>query len=70
VAELTRLVKGMTCEHCAMAVRKALEALPEEEKAAVDLEAGLVMITTGQKLPDDEILAEAVRVAGYELQRA
>ena len=61
-------VIGMTCEHCANAVRTEVRGLPGVTKVNVDVASGEVKITAAQ-VPDDEELRAAVNAAGYELAR-
>ena len=56
----------MSCDHCANAVRAEIGALPGVTEVAVDVTAGRVRIT-GEPLPDDAALREAVEEAGYQL---
>lgn len=58
-------VEGMMCEHCVAHVKKALEALPGVT-ADVDLASGKATLT-GDTLPDDAKLTEAVEQAGYKV---
>jgi copper chaperone CopZ len=59
-------VTGMTCGHCAMRVREALEGVPGIEKADVDHEKGIALITASEDVP---LLAlkSAVDETGYKL---
>ena len=57
-------VEGMTCDHCAEAVREALAAQQGVESAAVDLKAGRAVVQ-GEEL-DLEALVRAVEDAGYK----
>ena len=59
-------VKGMSCGHCALAVTKALEALPGVSQVKVDLANGRVTFAAANPLPQEE-LAKAIKAAGYEL---
>jgi copper chaperone len=59
-------VTGMTCEHCATAVRAEIGKLPGVNEVDVDVAAGTVRIS-GDPLPSDAALREAVEEAGYEL---
>ena len=56
-------VTGMTCDHCASAVRAEISKLPGVTD--VDVAAGTVRIT-GDPLPGDTPLRAAVQEAGYE----
>jgi copper chaperone len=60
------VVTGMTCEHCARAVRDEIGAIPGVSEVLVDVAAGKVQVT-GSPLPGDAALREAVEEAGYEL---
>jgi copper chaperone len=59
------VVTGMSCEHCANAVRAEVGKLPGVAEVDVDVAAGQVRIT-GQPLPGDTALRDAVEEAGYE----
>lgn len=59
-------VIGMTCEHCATAVRTEISGLPGVTNVAVDVSSGEVKITA-EPVPDDAALRAAVDAAGYEL---
>ncbi|ALO10136.1 Copper chaperone [Streptomyces venezuelae] len=59
-------VSGMTCGHCRTAITKSVSALAGVISVDVDVNAGLVTVTTGGE-PDDAAIAAAVDDAGYEL---
>jgi copper chaperone len=59
-------VTGMTCHHCAAAVRAEIGKLAGVTDVDVDIAGGTVRIT-GDPLPGDTPLREAVEEAGYEL---
>lgn len=59
-------VKGMMCEHCEMHVQKALERIPNIEKAKADHNAGIVEIEYSAEV-DDSALKSAIEDAGYEM---
>jgi Cu+-exporting ATPase len=56
-------IEGMSCEHCAARVQKALAALKGVREATVELEAGSAVIT-GDGIDADAVVA-AVDEAGY-----
>jgi copper chaperone len=58
-------VTGMSCDHCARAVRAEVGKLPGVAGVDVDVAAGRVLITA-EPLPDDAALREAIEEAGYE----
>jgi copper chaperone len=60
------LVTGMSCEHCATAVRTEVGKLPGVSEVDVDVAAGTVRVS-GEPLPADAALRQAVEEAGYEL---
>lgn len=57
-------VKGMTCNHCAMAVTRALKEVDPGAQVKVDLAAGRVEVESGAA---PAALAEAIVEAGYEV---
>lgn len=57
-------IKGMTCEHCVMRVKKAIESLKNVKKVKVNLKKGEAIVK-GE--PDDEKVKEAVDEAGYKV---
>jgi copper chaperone len=58
-------ITGMTCDHCANAVRAEIRKLPGVTGIDVDVAAGSVRVS-GDPLPGDAALREAVEEAGYE----
>ncbi len=58
-------VAGMTCDHCASAVRAEIGKLPGVTGIDVNVAAGTVRVT-GDPLPGDAPLREAVEEAGDE----
>jgi copper chaperone CopZ len=65
VATRSIVVTGMSCEHCANAVRAEVGRLPGVTGVGVDVAAGTVRIT-GEPVPADSALREAIEEAGYE----
>ncbi len=59
-------ILGMTCDHCARAVRDELTRLEGVSDVAVDVAAGDAVVTSSGPLADDAVRV-AVREAGYEL---
>ena len=53
--EKTLKIEGMMCEHCEARVKKALEALPEVEQAAVSHEAGTAVVTLKTEVSNDTL---------------
>jgi copper chaperone len=59
------VVTGMSCDHCATAVRAELGKLPGVTGVEVDVPAGKVRVTA-ERVPGDAALREAIEEAGYE----
>ena len=58
-------IDGMTCEHCAGSVRRALTESRGVETARVDLKKGEAVVTGGDL--DVSLLIEAVESLGYKV---
>jgi copper ion binding protein len=63
----TLKVKGMTCQHCVMAVKKALGFLDGVRNIDVDLSKGEVKLENSKGLAADKI-REAIENAGYQVE--
>ena len=65
--ELT--VRGMSCGHCEMRVKKALTAVPgvQDAEASHERERAIVTFAPGQEVSAD-LLVAAVAEAGYEAE--
>lgn len=59
-------VKGMSCQHCVMAVTKALRAIDGVADVTVDLKSEQASFTETKPV-DDRIIADAVKKAGFEV---
>lgn len=62
----TYVVKGMTCQHCAAAVREEIGELSGVTDVDVDVASGRVVVTSDAPM-DTVAVAAAVQEAGYEL---
>ena len=62
--EKTLKIEGMMCPHCEARVKKALEALPEVEQAAVSHQAGTAVVTLKAAVAD-AVLKKAVEDQDY-----
>jgi len=62
-------VKGMTCQHCVMAVKKALGYLDGVQKVEVDLSKGEVQFENSKGIAA-AIIREAIENAGFEVEAA
>jgi formate dehydrogenase gamma subunit len=68
-AMTTLKVKGMTCQHCVMAVKKALGFLEGVKNIEVDLGKGEVRFENSKGLAAEQI-REAIENAGYQVESA
>ncbi|MGB5219201.1 MAG: heavy metal-associated domain-containing protein [Smithella sp.] len=59
-------INGMSCQHCAMAVTKALAAVEGIKNVQVDLNSGVATFE-GENNVDAKIIAAAVKKAGYDI---
>ncbi len=59
-------VRGMTCRHCEMAVKEAVEAVHGVEKVDVDVEEGKVVVHYSGHIDRDRV-KDAIQEAGYEV---
>lgn len=66
-AEEVLKVRGMSCNHCKMAVEKALRNLPGVDSVSVDLSAGLVRVAYQPGEVNHEKIARAIDQAGYQV---
>ncbi|MEV0294798.1 cation transporter [Nocardia sp. NPDC050710] len=62
-------VSGMSCGHCADAIKGSLTALPGIDTVDVDVAAGRVTVSGGGATAVDAI-QDAIDDAGYELVEA
>lgn len=63
-------VHGMTCDHCARAVTKALESVEGVERARVDLKEGRAEVEYREGSATAAQLAGAVMDEGYTAEEA
>lgn len=59
-------IKGMSCQHCVMAVTKALSAIDGIKDVKVDLQSEQASFEETKPV-DPKILEDAVKKAGYEV---
>jgi len=61
-------IKGMTCNHCQMRIKKALESIDGIEGAEVDFKKGTAKISVQDESKVNlEKIAEVIEDTGYEL---
>jgi len=57
-------VQGMTCGHCEMAVKQAVQSVDPQAQVTIDRPAGKVEVVTTQPR---EAIAQAIAEEGYEV---
>lgn len=60
----TWTVTGMTCGHCVASVTEEVSEVPGVDDVTVDLESGLLTVTSADPV-DDAAVRAAVAEAGY-----
>lgn len=60
-------VEGMSCNHCKMAVEKALRGLAGVKECSVDLGNKTVMVTFDSSISSLKEIKDAISDAGYEV---
>ncbi|MBO8128498.1 MAG: heavy-metal-associated domain-containing protein [Peptococcaceae bacterium] len=64
MSEIALKIEGMTCDHCKMAVEKALKGVPGVESVKVDLDKKEAAVTGSA---GRDALVKAVEDAGYNV---
>ncbi len=59
-------IKGMSCQHCVMAVTKALAALDGIKNVQVDLKTGMATYEETKPVAAS-VVADAIKKAGYDV---
>ncbi len=59
-------INGMTCQHCVMRVKQALESLPGIQDVAVDI--GTAMVSFDESVIRQKEIEEAIVAAGYTIR--
>jgi len=59
-------VEGMSCEHCVMRVKKAIEGVEGVRKADVDLQKKQAVVEFEEGKTNPEKIKDAIKEAGYE----
>ncbi len=67
MAEVNLAINGMTCQHCVMRVKKALEQMPGVSEAEVNI--GSAKVTYDESKVKKEDVERAVENAGYQIRR-
>lgn len=67
MAEVNLTIEGMSCQHCVMRVKKAVDQMPGVSKAEVGV--GTARITYDESRIKKEDLEKAVETAGYRIRK-
>ncbi len=59
-------IEGMSCQHCVMRVKKAIDGLRGINKA--DVEVGKVKVTFDESMTGRKEIEEAIVKAGYKIK--
>ncbi len=62
-------VSGMTCQHCKMAVERAVRELQGVTQVEVKLESGQVAVSYDENLVQEPQIIEAINEAGYSVHK-
>ena len=66
MTETTIVIEGMSCQHCVMRVKKAIEGLKGIHKS--DVEIGQANVTFDEALIQKKEIEEAIVKAGYKIK--
>lgn len=66
MAEVTLSIEGMSCQHCVMAVKKAVDALDGVERS--DVEVGSATVKYDDSAVKAEDIGAAIVNAGYKIK--
>jgi copper chaperone len=67
ITQETIKVEGMSCGHCVMRVKKAIEGVEGVRKADVDLQKKQAIVEYEEGKANLEKVKAAIKEAGYEL---
>lgn len=67
MTDKTLSVQGMSCEHCRMAVTRAVSALAGVDRVEVNLQEGTVSVSYDEARVPMESLRQAIQGEGYEV---
>jgi copper chaperone len=65
MADIDFKIEGMSCQHCVMRVKKAIDVLPGVSAAEVGV--GTARISYDESKIEEKALREAIEKAGYTL---
>ena len=65
MSEIALKIEGMSCGHCVMSVKKAIDGL--EGVSTSDVEVGSAKVTYDESKTNSDAIAGAVTSAGYKV---
>jgi len=65
MAEVTLKIEGMSCQHCVMSVKKAVDSL--EGVSSSDVEIGSARVVYDEGRVSEEAIRDAINRAGYRV---
>ncbi|GBD96175.1 MAG TPA: copper chaperone [Nitrospirae bacterium] len=65
MSEITLKIDGMSCGHCVMSVKKAIEGV--EGVSASEVAVGTAKVVYDESKTDTDTITDAVRNAGYRI---
>lgn len=65
MAELELKIEGMTCQHCVMAVKKAVDGI--NGVSSSDVEVGSAKVTYDESASNKEAIVSVIQNAGYKV---
>ena len=68
MASVTLTIRGMTCQHCVMAVKQALKSVPGVDEATVEIGKAVVSYDPAKAGVDE--MKRAIAEEGYEVVAA
>ena len=65
MAEITLKIEGMSCQHCVMNVKKALDSIDGVTSSTVSVGRATVVVNDAET--DNDVIVKAVQDAGYKV---
>lgn len=65
MAEITIKIEGMSCQHCVMSVKKAVDGL--EGVSSSDVSVGSARVVYDEPKTDREAIVKTIQNAGYKV---
>ncbi len=65
MTEITLKIDGMSCQHCVMSVKKAIDEI--NGVSSSDVSIGMAKVVYNDSATDRDVIADAVRKAGYRV---